>query len=76
VAGQGKERTESFERERSGGMTTLKHIDDRVIDATGPYRKIRLPDGLYIVGQEMLIAADSEEEADRVLAELREYAER
>ena len=57
-------------------MTTLKHIGDMVIDSTGPYRKIRLPDGLYIVGQEMLIAVDSEEEADRVLAELREYAER
>ena len=57
-------------------MTTLKHIGEMVIDTTGPYRKIRLPDGLYIVGQEMLIAVDGEEEADRVLAELREYAER
>jgi hypothetical protein len=57
-------------------MTTLKHIDDMVIDTTGPYRRIRLPDGLYIVGQEMLIAVESDEEADRVLAELKEYAER
>ena len=57
-------------------MTTLKHVGDLIIDATGPYRKIRLPDGLYIVGQEMMIAVESDEEADQVLEQLKEYKER
>jgi hypothetical protein len=53
-------------------MTTLKYVGDLVVDSTGPLRKIRLPDGLYVVGQEMLIAVDSEEEADDVLEQLME----
>lgn len=52
-------------------MTTLKRIGDLVIDSTGPLRKIRLPDGLYVVGNEMLIAVDSEDEADEVIEELK-----
>jgi hypothetical protein len=52
-------------------MTTLKYIGDQIIDSTGPLRKLRLPDGLYVVGQEMLIAVDSEKEADEVMEELR-----
>jgi hypothetical protein len=52
-------------------MTTLKYIGDLVIDSTGPLRKIRLPDGLYVVGHEMLIAVDSEDEADEVIEELK-----
>jgi hypothetical protein len=53
-------------------MTTRKYVSDLVIDSTGPLRKIRLPDGLYVVGQEMLIAVDSEEEADDVMEQLKE----
>jgi hypothetical protein len=53
-------------------MTTLKYIGDFVIDSTGPLRKIRLPDGLYVVGQEMLIAVDSEKEADDIIEEFKE----
>jgi hypothetical protein len=53
-------------------MTTLKYVGDLVIDSTGPLRKIRLPDGLYVVGQEMLIAVESEEEADDVMEQLKE----
>jgi hypothetical protein len=47
-------------------MTTLKYVDKLIIDSTGPLRKIRLPDGLYVVGEQMLIAVDSEEEADDI----------
>jgi hypothetical protein len=53
-------------------MTTLKHVGDLVIDSTGPLRKIWLPDGLYVVGREMLIAVDSEEEADDVMEQLKD----
>ena len=52
-------------------MTTLKYIGDMVIDSTGPLRKIRLPDGFYVVGEQMLIAVESEEEADQVMEELK-----
>ena len=52
-------------------MTTLKHIGDLVIDSTGPLRRVRLPDGLYVVGEQMLIAVDSEEEADEIIEELK-----
>ena len=56
-------------------MTTLKHIGDLVIDSTGPLRKIRLPDGLYVVGQQMLIAVQSVEEADRIIDQLKDHEE-
>ena len=52
-------------------MTTLKYIGDLVIDSTGPLRKIRLPDGLYVVGHEMLISVDSEDEADEIIEDLK-----
>jgi hypothetical protein len=54
-------------------MTTLKHIGDIVVDSTGPLRKIRLPDGLYVVGRQMLIAVENDEEADDVIGQLSEY---
>lgn len=54
-------------------MTTLKYVGDLVIDSTGPLRKLRLPDGLYVVGQQMLIAVESDEEAEEVLSQLSEY---
>jgi len=56
-------------------MATLKHIGDQVIDATGPLRKIRLPDGLYVLGKQMLIAVESEEEADQIIDQLKDYEE-
>lgn len=52
-------------------MTTLKHIGDLTVDSTGPLRKIRLPDGLYVVGEQMLIAVDSETEADEIIEDLK-----
>jgi hypothetical protein len=52
-------------------MATLKYIGDLIIDSTGPLRKIRLPDGLYVVGEQMLIPVDSDEEADEMIEELK-----
>jgi hypothetical protein len=52
-------------------MTTLKYIGDFVIDSTGPLRKIRLPDGLYVVGEQMLIPVESDMEADDMIEELK-----
>jgi hypothetical protein len=53
-------------------MTTLKYVGDLVIDSTGPLRKIHLPDGLYVVGEQMLIPADSDEDADDIIEQLKE----
>ncbi len=52
-------------------MATLKYVGDLIIDSTGPLRKIRLPDGIYVVGEQMLIAVESDEEADEVIEELK-----
>lgn len=52
-------------------MTTLKYVGDLVIDSTGPLRKLRLPDGFYVVGHEMLIAVESEQEADEIIEDLK-----
>ena len=52
-------------------MATLKYVGDLIIDSTGPLRKIRLPDGLYVVGEQMLIAVDNDEEADEIIDELK-----
>jgi hypothetical protein len=58
-------------QEENSKMTTLKYVGKLIIDSTGPLRKIRLPDGLYVVGEQMLIAVDSEEEADDVIKQLK-----
>jgi hypothetical protein len=60
----------SFEEENKE-MATLKYIGDLIIDSTGSLRTIRLPDGLYVVGHQMLIAVDNEEEAVEVVKELK-----
>ena len=52
-------------------MATLKYVGDLIIDSTGPLRKIRLPDGLYVVGEQMLIPVDSDQEADEMIEELK-----
>jgi len=52
-------------------MTTLRYIGDLVIDSTGSLRKMRLPDGLYVVGEQMMIAVDSEQEADESIEDLK-----
>lgn len=50
---------------------TLRFTDGVEIDPSGPPRKLRLRDGLYVVGMGFLIPVNSEEEADRELAELK-----
>jgi hypothetical protein len=62
----------SLTREGGSAMTTLKYVGDLVVDSTGPLRKIHLPDGLYVVGEQMLIPADSEEEADDIIEQLKD----
>ncbi len=52
-------------------MPTMKYVGDLVIDSTGSLRKIKLPDGFYVVGHEMLIPVESEEEADEVIEQLK-----
>ncbi len=52
-------------------MPTMKYVGDFVIDSTGPLRRIRLPDGFYVVGHEMLIPAESEEEANEIIEQLK-----
>jgi hypothetical protein len=47
-------------------------MGDMVIDSTGPLRKIRLPDGLYVVGEQMLIAVETDQEADEIIEELQQ----
>ncbi len=44
-------------------MITLRHTVDIIIDSTGPLRRNRLPAERYVVGEHMLIAVDSGEEA-------------
>ena len=47
----------------------LEFNDGVSIDTSGPLRKLRLRDGLYVVGQGMSIPVDSNEEADEILRE-------
>lgn len=58
-------------RKENSKMTTLKYVGNLIIDSTGPLRKIRLPDGLYVVGEQMLIAVDSDQEAEEVITQLK-----
>ena len=45
----------------------LKFNDDINIDTTGQLRKLKLKDGWYVVGENMLLPVDSEEEAIKIL---------
>jgi hypothetical protein len=48
----------------------VKIIEGVEIDTGGPLRKVRLEDGWYVVGQDTLTTADSEEEADLLIQQL------
>jgi len=50
---------------------TLRFNDGVEIDPSGPLRIWRGPDGLYVIGEGMLCACDTREEAEELLAELR-----
>lgn len=45
----------------------LKFNDGVNIDTSGPLRKLRLSDGLYVVGNGMCIPVNSEEEANNFI---------
>lgn len=48
-------------------MSKLRFSDGMEFDTSGPLRKERRSDGLYIVGQGMLIPVSNDEEADKYL---------
>lgn len=45
-------------------MSNLKFSNGVNVDTSGPFRKIKLEDGWYVVGEGNLISVKSEEEAD------------
>lgn len=48
----------------------LRFNDGIDIDTSGPLRPLRLPDGWYVVGEGILMAADSEDDARWKIAAL------
>jgi hypothetical protein len=48
-------------------MSTLRFSDSMEFDLTGPTRIEERWDGLYVIGEGMLIAVESEEEASKFL---------
>jgi hypothetical protein len=52
----------------------LNFSDGVTINTDGPVRKLRLKDGLYVVGDGMCIPVNSHEEADEVINELKEVS--
>ena len=50
-------------------MATLKFSDGVSIETGGPLRIISLGDGYYVVGNGWLIAVDSWEEGEEIIAE-------
>jgi hypothetical protein len=51
---------------------TLHFTDGVSIDTSGPLRMLLLEDGLYVVGQGMLIPVDTQQEAEDEIARLNE----
>jgi hypothetical protein len=49
---------------------TIRFSDGVAFDLTGPYRIEWRHDGCYVVGGNSLIPVDSEEEGQRIIAEL------
>jgi hypothetical protein len=49
---------------------TLHFTDGVSIDTSGPLRMLLLEDGLYVVGQGMLIPVDTQQEAEDEIARL------
>ncbi len=52
-------------------MTKLHFNDGETFDTSGPLRIEERGDGLYVVGQGMLMACDSREEAQDLIDEIR-----
>jgi len=51
-------------------MNTLRFNDGASFNTSGPYRIETRRDGLYVVGQGMLMAVDTHEEGEEIIAEL------
>jgi len=51
-------------------MNTLRFNDGVSFNTSGPYRIETRRDGLYVVGQGMLMAVDTHEEGEEIIAEL------
>jgi hypothetical protein len=52
-------------------MGTLRFNDGMTFNTDGPYRIVRRSDGLYVTGHGCLIPADSHEEAQVILKDLK-----
>ena len=52
-------------------MSKLSFSDGVTIDTDGPYRKLHLKDGWYVVGNGLLSPVLDEEEADAELKEIK-----
>jgi hypothetical protein len=50
-------------------MSILKFSDGISIDTSGPLRTLELSDGVYVVGQGMLIPVDSREKALEIISQ-------
>jgi hypothetical protein len=48
-------------------MSLLKFSEGVTIDTSGPLRTLELSDGVYVVGQGMLIPVDSQEQALEII---------
>ena len=51
-------------------MTILRFSDGMSFDTSGELRVVRKHDGLYVVGNGMLIPVDSHQEAREIMAEM------
>ena len=48
-------------------MSTLRFTDGMTFDMTGPLRITRRRDGMYVIGEGMLVPVNDEEEAQRLI---------
>ena len=55
-------------------MSKLKFTDGVKVDTSGPFRKIKLSDGWFVVGDDTMIPAIDESEADEMVRELSSFA--
>ena len=53
-------------------MSKLKFNDEYNIDASGELRPLKLSDGWYVVGQEMIIPVDSHKEAIQMIENIKQ----
>ena len=53
-------------------MPIMKFTDGMMINTDGPYRVIRQSDGFYVTGHGFLCPVDSQEEGDKLIADLKE----